>query len=74
MYKLCWQTFKNDSRLFCHIEGFHSRGQYLCKFMGTNKSVYKEKKSSNPTGLVWNANMAAVFIVLGQQYGRPDVI
>ena len=43
------------------IERFLSRDQYLCKFMGTKESVHK-KKSSTPTGLVWNTNMAAVLL------------
>ena len=41
---------------------FHSRGlQDLCKF-GTKESVYI-KKSSTPTGLVWDTNMAAVSLL-----------
>ena len=30
------------------------------------------KKGSNPTGLLWDTNMAARLIVLGYQYGRRD--
>ena len=39
------------------IERFHSRGQHLYKFIGTNERVYIRKK--NPLGLVWNTNMRA---------------
>ena len=42
-----------------YIERFHSRGQHLCKFIGTKESVCI-RKSSTPKGLVWNTNMAAV--------------
>ena len=41
------------------IDRFHSRGQHLCKFIGTKESVYI-RKEFNSTGLVWNTNMAAV--------------
>ena len=41
------------------IDRFHSRGQHLCKFIGTKESVYI-RKEFNSTGLVWDTNMAAV--------------
>ena len=43
----------------CPMERFHSRDQYLCKFIGTKESVYI-KNCSTPTGLVWDTNMASV--------------
>ena len=55
---------------------FHSRGQYLRKFIGTKESVYISK-GSTPTGLVWDTNIAKHgrrFIVLGHKYGRYDVM
>ena len=42
------------------IEGFHSRGQHLCKFIGTKEIVYIRKDFSTPIGLVWYTNMAAI--------------
>ena len=41
------------------IECFHSRGQHICKFIGTKERVCI-RKSSTPRGLVWDTNMAAV--------------
>jgi len=35
---------------------FHSRGQHLCKFIGTKESVYISKDST-PTRLVWDTTM-----------------
>ena len=44
------------------IECFHSRGQHLCKFIGTKESVYIRKEfNSHRTGL-------------GHKYGRHDVM
>ena len=48
--------------LQCTIEPFHSRGQYICKFIGTKESVCIRKEfNSQRTGL-------------GHQYGRRDVM
>ena len=47
------------TRSITSIERFDARGQHLCKFIGTKKAFTKEK-SSTPTGLVWDTNMAAV--------------
>ena len=41
------------------IERFHSRGQHLCKFIGT-KETFTLEKSSTPKGFFWYTNMAAV--------------
>ena len=55
------------------IECFHSRGQHLCKFIGTKKSVYIRKEfNSHRTGL--GHQHGRRFIVLGRQYGRRDVM
>ena len=44
------------------IERFHSRGQYLCKFIGTKESICIRKE--------FNSHK----IGLGHQYGRRDVM
>ena len=42
------------------IERFHSRGQHLCKFIGTKKKAFIKEKSTTPTGFSWYTNTAAV--------------
>ena len=60
----------NDSQ---SIEHFHSRGQHLCKSIGTNESVYIRKKfNSHWTDLEHQHGRR--FIVLEHQYGRRDVM
>ena len=55
------------------IECFHSRGQHLCKFIGTKESVCIRKEfNSHCTGL--GHQHGRRFIVLGHQYGRCDVM
>ena len=55
------------------IECFHSRGQHLCKFIGTKESVCIRKEfNSQRIGL--GHQHGRRFIVLGHQYGRRDVI
>ena len=55
------------------IECFHSRGQHLCKFIGTKGSVCIRKQlNSHRTGL--GHQHGRRFIVLGHQYGRRDVM
>ena len=55
------------------IERFHSRGQHLCKFIGTKERVCIRKEfNSQRTGL--RHQHGRRFIVLGHQYGRRDVI
>ena len=55
------------------IECFHSRGQHLCKFIGTKESVCIRKEFySHRTGL--GHQYGRRFIVLGHQYGRRDVM
>ena len=66
------------------IERFHSRGQHLCKFIGTNESVGIRKEfNSHRIGLghqhgrrfiVLGHQHGRRFIVLGHQYGRRDVM
>ena len=52
---------------------FHSRGQHLCKFIGTKESVYIRKEfNSHRTGL--GHQHGRRFIVLGHKYGRHDVM
>ena len=54
------------------IECFHSRGQHLCKFIGTKESVCIRKEfNSQRIGL--GHQHGRRFIVLGHQYGRRDV-
>ena len=56
-----------------NIECFHSRGQHLCKFIGTKESVCIRKEfNSHRTGL--GHQHGRRFIVLGHQYGRCDVM
>ena len=56
-----------------HIECFHSRGQHLCKFVGTKESVCIRKEfNSQRTGL--GHQHGRRFIVLGHQCGRRDVM
>ena len=55
------------------IECFHSRGQHLCKFIGTKEIVYIRKEfNSHRTSL--GHQHGRRFIVLGHQYGRRDVM
>ena len=55
------------------IECFHSRGQHLCKFIGTKESVCIRKEfNSQRIGL--GHQHGRRFIVLGHQYGRRDVM
>ena len=54
-------------------ESFHSRGQHLCKFIGTKESLCKRKEfNSHRTGL--GHQHGRHFIVLGHQYGHRDVM
>ena len=41
------------------MECFHSRGQHLCKFIGTKESVCIRKEFNS---LVWDTNVAAVLL------------
>ena len=51
----------NISKHHKKIERFHSRGQHLCKFIGT-KGMVCIRKSSTPKGLIWNINKATVSV------------
>ena len=57
----------------CCIECFHSRGQHLCKFIGTKESVCSRKEyTSQKIGL--GQKHGRRFIVLGLEYGCRDVM
>ena len=63
-FKLDWASL---------IECFHSRGQHLCKFIGTKESVCIRKEfNSHRTGL--GHQHGHRFIVLGHQFGRHDIM
>ena len=55
------------------IECFHSRGQYLCKFIGTKESVCIRKEFTSQRICLGHQH-GRRFIVLGHQYGRRDVL
>ena len=64
---------KNPTSATRNIECFHSRGQHLCKFIGTKESVCIRKEfNSHRTGL--GLQHGRRFIVLGHQYGRRDAM
>ena len=54
-------------------ECFHSRGQHLCKFIGTKESVCIIKEF-NSHRTRFGHQHGRRFIVLGHQYGRRDVM
>ena len=55
------------------IARFNSRGQHLCKFIGTKENVCIRKEfNSQRIGL--GHQHGRRFIVLGHQYGRRDVM
>ena len=56
-----------------YIECFHSRGQHLCKFIGTKESVCISKEY-NSQRISLGHQHGRRFIVLGHQYGRRDVM
>ena len=65
--------FVSIRALVISIECFHSRGQHLCKFIGTKGSVCMRKElNSQRIGL--GHQHGRRFIVLGHQYGRRDVM
>ena len=55
------------------IECFHSRGQHLCKFIGT-KEIVCMRKEFNSQRIGLGHQHGRRFIVLGHQCGRRDVI
>ena len=55
------------------IECFHSRGQHLCKFIGTKGSVCI-RKEFNSQRIVLGHQHGLRFIVLRHQYGRRYVM
>ena len=71
--KRLWELVGKCAGLFALIESFHSRGQHICKFIGTKESVYIRKEfNSHRTGLGLLHGRRS--IVLGHQYGRRDVM
>ena len=61
------------SMVYTLIECFHSRVQYLCKFIGTKESVCIRKEFNSQRIGLGHQN-GRRFIVLGHQYGRRDVM
>ena len=55
------------------IECFHSRGQHLCKFIGTKGSLCI-RKEFNSQRIVLGHQHGRRFIILGHQYGLRDVM
>ena len=59
--------------MYVNIDRFPSRGQQLCKFIGTKESFYIRKEfNSHRIGLVHQNGRR--FIVLVHQYGRRDIM
>ena len=52
---------------------FHSRGQHLCKFIGTKGGVCI-RKELNSHRICLGHQHGRRFIILGHQYGRRDVM
>ena len=64
---------KGQKKKAGEIECFHSRGQHLCKFIGTKESVCISKEFiSHRIGL--GHQHGHRFIVLGHQYGRRFIV
>jgi len=56
------------------MERFQSRGQQLCTFIAT-KEICLHKKKVQPSGLVWDTNMAAVSLFWREhQFGGRGVM
>ena len=71
--KRLWELVGKCPGLFALIKCFHSRGQRIRKFVGTEESVCIRKEfNSHRTGL--GHKHGRRFIVLGHQYGRRDVM
>jgi len=56
-----------------YSQRFHSRGQRLCKFIGTKESVFI-RKEFNSHRIVLGHQHGRRFIVLENQYGRRNVM
>ena len=73
LYRYISSFFYIPWYIHCLIECFHSRGQHLCKFIGTKESVCIRKEfNSHRTRL--GHQHGRRFIVLGHQHGRRDVM
>ena len=58
---------------YSRVESSHSRGQHLCKFIGTKESVYITKEfNSHRIGV--EHQHGRHFIVLEHQYGHRNVM
>ena len=74
---------KNPTSATRNIECFHSRGQHLCKFIGTKESVCIRKEFNShrtclglqlvAVSLFWDTNMAAVTSCENTLLGREHV-
>ena len=62
------KSFTNEE-----IERFHSRGQQLCKFIGTKESAYIRKEFNSLRTRLEHQH-GFLFIVLEHQYGLRDVM
>ena len=70
----CARAVDSDKWInFFHIEHFHSRGQHLCKFIGTKERVCI-RREFNSHRIALGHQHGRRFIVLGHYYGRRDVI
>ena len=67
-FEVVWTVVRRE-----WIERFHSRDQLLCKFIGTEESVYI-RKEFNSTRICSVNQHGRRFIVLEHQYGRRDVM
>ena len=75
LWSSCFEIMgqKTLDRLLSLTEYLHSRGQHLCKFIGTKESVSIRKElNSHWTGL--GHQHGRRFIVLGHHYGHRDVM
>ena len=67
------KRYKNITIKCITILCFHSRGQHLCKLIGTKENVYIRKEfNSHRTGLEHKHGHR--FIGLGHKYGRHDIM
>ena len=64
-----WSNLRSKQSIEC----FHSRGQHLCKFIGTKGDVCI-RKELNSHRICLGHQHGRRFIVLGHQYGRRDVM
>ena len=68
-YLNAWNRLQSLLLVFPDKEHFHSRGQHLCKFIGTKESVLHKKRSKLPQ--VWF--VSSTFHCFGIQIGYRDI-